>query len=128
MVHGDASASIFESTRRVGTTILDIAETRLALFSTDLQEAANRYIRLALWCLISVFFFGVGVLLVTLALIALFWDTHRLAALAVGGGLFLAASACIAALILNNVRQHRNLFAASLGELVKDREHLSATP
>lgn len=128
MADGSAVNSIIESARRLGTSLLSIVETRLALFSTDLQEAAHRFVWLFLWAVIGVFFFGLGVLLVALTIIALFWDTHRLAALGIGAGLFLAASLGIAALITHSARQQRNLFAATLGELAKDRDHLNGAP
>jgi uncharacterized membrane protein YqjE len=128
MADGNGSPSILETARRLGSTVLDIAETRLALFSIDLQEAAHRYAKLAVWSVVGVFCFVLGILLVTLAVITMFWETHRLAALTFGACLFLGASAMIAALIMRSLRQHRNLFAATMGELAKDREHLGATP
>ena len=39
MADRTTSRSIVESARRLGTSVLDIAETRLVLFSTDLKEA-----------------------------------------------------------------------------------------
>ncbi len=107
--------------------MLDIAETRIALFSTDLQEAAYRLGWLIIWSVIGVFFLGLGLLLITLLVVAYFWDTHRLVALGLGGGIFLTASISIAAMISHSTRQHRNLFAVTLGELAKDRDRLDAT-
>ena len=125
--HG-ASGSIVESARRLGTTVLDIAETRLRLLSIDLQEAGQRFVWLVFWTMIGVFFFALGVLLVALLIVVIFWDSHRLTALALGGGLFLLASFSIAAVIVRLVRQQRNPFAATLGELAKDRNTLQAAP
>jgi uncharacterized membrane protein YqjE len=127
MADSSTSVPLLESARRLGTTVIDVAVTRLTLFSTDLQEAANRYVWLVLCGVIGAFFFALGVLLLTLAVIALYWDTHRLAALTIGGGVFLGSSAMIAVYIFTNVRQHRSLFAVTVGELAKDREHLGAT-
>ena len=121
-------SSIVESARRLGTTGLDIAETRLVLFSTDLQEASYRFVWLILWSMIGVFFFALGVLFVALWIVVFFWDSHRHAALALGGGFFLLASVSIAAIIVRLARQYRNPFAATLGEFAKDRHHLQAAP
>ena len=66
MADRTTSNSIVESARRLGTTVLDIAETRLALFSTDLQEADHRFVWLLHWSMIGVFFLALGVLFVAL--------------------------------------------------------------
>jgi uncharacterized membrane protein YqjE len=124
MADDTSNVSILDSARRVGTSVLQIAETRLALFSTDLREAAYHVIWTILWGVIGVFFLGVGLLLVTLLIVVLYWDTHRLMALGVGSGFFLLASMVIAAMITNTARKHSNPFAATLGELAKDREHM----
>ena len=70
-------------------------------------------------------FFACGVLLLTLLVIVMFWDTNRLLAiggfavlyLAIGAGLAMAARARAAA--------GSRLFEASLGELKKDHDRLS---
>ena len=127
MADGSPPVSLLESARRLGATALDIAETRLALISSDLQEAAYRLSRLVIWGLIAVFFLGLGLLLITLLVVAYYWDSHRLVALGIGSGFFLTASVCIGAMISYSARQHRNLFAVTLGELAKDRDRLDAT-
>ena len=128
MADRTTSGSIVESARRLGTTVLDIAETRLVLFSTDLQEASYRFVWLIFWSMIDVFFFALSVLFVALLIVVFFWDSHRLAALALGGRFFLLASFSIAAIIVRLARQHRNPFAATLAELAKDRHRLQAAP
>ncbi len=128
MAERSTSGSIVESAQPLGTTVLDIAKTRLMLFSTDLQEAAHRFAWLILWSMTGVFFFALGVLLVALLIVVFFWDSHRLTALALGGGYFLLVSFSIAAVIVRLVRQQRNPFAITLGELAKDRSGLRPTP
>lgn len=127
MVDSGASVSILESARRLGTTALDIAETRLALFSVDLQEAIYRLSWLIIWGLIAVFFLGIGLLLISVLVVAYYWDSYRLVALGLGGGFFLTASVCIAAVISHSARRHQALFAMTLSELAKDRDRLNAT-
>lgn len=128
MANDNRSVSVLESARRLGATVLDIAETRLSLFSTDLQDAAQTVIWSILWGVIGVFFLGLGLLLITLLIVAYYWDTHRLAALGISGAFFLATSLLIVAMIIRGARQHRNPFAATLGELAKDRHHLEVAP
>ena len=52
MADRTTSGSIVESARRLGTTVLDIAETRLVLFSTDLQETDHRFVWRILWSMV----------------------------------------------------------------------------
>jgi uncharacterized membrane protein YqjE len=126
MTYGSTSIPLLESARRLGTTALDIAETRLAMLAMDLQEVAYRLGRLIIWGLIGVFCLGLGLALITLLVIAYYWDSHRLVAIGIGGGLFLTASILIALMIGNGVRRHQNLFALTLAELTKDRDRLDA--
>jgi uncharacterized membrane protein YqjE len=128
MIDTATSVSILQSARRLATTLLDMTETRVALFSTDLQEVGSRFVWLIFWSVIVVFFLGLGILLITLFIVTFFWDTHRLAALSVGGGVFLAASFSIGVILLQSVRRHRHPFAATLGELAKDRDCLRLEP
>ena len=128
MANGDTSVSVIESARRVGITVLNIVETRLSLFSTDLRDAAQLVIWSILWGVIGVFFLGLGLLLIALLIVAYYWDTHRLAALGISGGFFLATSLLIVTMIIRSARQHRHPFAATIGELAKDRHHLEVAP
>ena len=52
MADRTTSSSIVESARRLGTSVLDIAETRLGLFSTDLQETDHRFVWRILWSMV----------------------------------------------------------------------------
>ena len=52
MADRTTSRSIVESARRLGTSVLDIAETRLVLFSTDLKEADHRFVWRILWSMV----------------------------------------------------------------------------
>ena len=108
--------------------MLDIAKTRLVLFSTDVQEADDRFVRLIRWSMISIFFFALGVLFVALLIVVFFWDGHRHAAVALGGGFFLLASVSTAAIIVRLARQRRNPFPAPLAELAKARHRMQAAP
>jgi uncharacterized membrane protein YqjE len=67
-----------------------------------------------------------GVIMLTLLVIAAFWDTHRL--LAVGGFavIYLLAGIAFGAAVIRRASQRSQLFEDSLKELAKDREWLSS--
>lgn len=115
---------LLESLTTLAATLVAIAHTRLALLSTDLEEEREHFISLLVLALAALFFLGVGVLLATLLLVVAFWDTYRLPLLGVLTGLFLAAGIAAWRIALHKVRSKPRFFAASMAELLKDRQQL----
>lgn len=121
-----AGGGLFDSLKTLGATLAAILQNRLELLSTDLAEERARLGSILLLALVALFCLGVGVLLLTLLVVVLFWDTHRLAALGTLTALFLAAGAWIGWLARERLRSKPRLFEASIAELEKDREHLGS--
>lgn len=117
---------LFGSLKVLGATFAAILQNRLELLSTDIAEERARLGAILLLSLVALFCLGVGVLLLTLLVVVLFWDTHRLAALGTLTVLFLAAGGWIGGLALQRLRSKPRLFEASIAELAKDREHLGS--
>jgi uncharacterized membrane protein YqjE len=117
---------LFGSLKTLGATLAAILQNRLELLSTDIAEERARLGSILLLSLVALFCLGVGVLLLTLLVVVLFWDTHRLAALGTLTVLFLAAGGWIGGLALQRLRKKPRLFEASIAELAKDREHLGS--
>lgn len=117
---------LFASLKTLGATLAAILQNRLELLSTDIAEERARLGSILLLSLVALFSLGVGVLLLTLLVVVLFWDTHRLAALGTLTVLFLAAGGWIGGLALQRLRNKPRLFEASIAELAKDREHLGS--
>jgi uncharacterized membrane protein YqjE len=115
---------LFASLKTLGATLAAILQNRLELLSTDIAEERARLGSILLLSLVALFCLGVGVLLLTLLVVVLFWDTHRLAALGTLTVLFLAAGGWIGGLAMQRLRSKPRLFEASIAELVRDREHL----
>ncbi len=122
------SVGLLDSLRRLAETAAGVAETRLALLSTDLEEAARRFAAFVLWGAVALFFFSLGVLLAAVFVVVLFWDSHRLLAIAAASALFFAASVIVVTLLGRASRTQARLFSATLGELAKDRAALRAAP
>lgn len=121
-----AAGGLFESLRTLSSSLIGIVHTRLELLSTDIAEEREHLITLLVLVLLALFCLGVGVVLLALLIVVAFWDSHRLLAL---GGVtigFLLASAGMGWLAVHKTRTRPRLFAASLGELSKDRQHLSS--
>jgi uncharacterized membrane protein YqjE len=115
---------LLASMTALATTLVAIAHTRLDLLSSDLEEERAHLLSLLVLSLSALFFLGIGVLLATLLLVVAFWDAYRLPVLAVLTGLFLAAGITAWRVALHKARTKPKLFAASMSELLKDRQQL----
>jgi uncharacterized membrane protein YqjE len=98
--------------------------TRLDLLSSDLEEERAHLFSLLMLALAALFCLGLGVLLATLLLVVAFWDTHRLLVMATLAGFFLTAGAAAWGFVLHKTKTKPRLFAASMSELLKDRQQL----
>jgi uncharacterized membrane protein YqjE len=115
---------LFTSIAQLLATAVGIAQTRLELLSTELQEEVHRVAEIMVFAAIALLAAGVGLFLLALVVIFVFWDTHRMAAsIGVTSAFFLIAVA--AGLMLRaKVRAKPPLLDATLAELKKDRANL----
>ena len=117
-------AGLMGSVRQLLSTLTSIASTRLELLANELQEERLRLTQMLFFALSALFCFGMGILLLTMFIVVLFWDDHRLAALGALSVLFFATGALLAILLRSKAQAKPKLFSASLAELAKDREQL----
>jgi uncharacterized membrane protein YqjE len=117
-------AGLFASLARLLATAIGIAQTRLELLTTELQEEVHRVAEIMVYAVIALLAAGVGLFLLALVIIFAFWDTHRIvASIAVTSAVFLIA--IVAALVLlAKVRGKPPMLDGTLAELKKDRATL----
>ena len=123
-----ATGGLFDSLKTLSVSQVGIIHTRLELLSTDIAEEREHLITLLVLVLLALFCLGVGVVLLAMLIVVAFWESHRLLALGGVTGFFLLAAAGMAWLALRKTRTRPRLFAASLAELSKDRQHLTSGP
>jgi uncharacterized membrane protein YqjE len=121
----DERRGLFESLTALAATLVAIAHTRLDLLSSDLEEERAHLFSLLVLALVALFCVGVGVVLATVLLVVAFWDTHRLLVLGMLVGLFLAVGISAWVFAMHKAKTKPRLFAASMSELLKDRQHLT---
>lgn len=121
---GEAGTGIVQSLRNLAATLVGVVHTRFELAITEIEEERVRLLQLLLWAAGALFCLGVFILLVVTLLIAVFWDTHRVAVIATLAGVFLASAVGLGIGARNLVHGRSRLFSASLDELARDREHL----
>jgi uncharacterized membrane protein YqjE len=117
--------SLFRSLGQLLANVIAVAQTRLELLSTELQEEVHRVAEIMVWTLIVLLSAGIGLFLLALVVIFVYWDTHRvLAAVAVTGAFF--AIAVVGGLVLRaKIKGKPRLLDATLTELAKDRASLA---
>lgn len=120
----EASPGLMGSVKRLLSTLTSIVSTRLELLANELQEERLRLTQMLLFASAALFCFGMGILLLTMFVVVLFWDDHRLAALGVLSALFFSLGTLMAMLLRSKAQAKSRLFSASLAELAKDHERL----
>ena len=124
---GDERAGgLLGSLKKLASSLAAVVQTRLQLFANELHAEGLRLARLGLFAAAAVFFLALAVIMSTLLVIVLFWDSNRV--LVVGGfaGIYLALGVAFGVAVCRRIRERSHLFEASLNELARDREHLSS--
>lgn len=122
----EAGSGLMGSVKRLTATLTSIVSARLELLANELQEERLRLTQMLFFSLLALFCFGMGLLLLTVFIVVLFWDDHRLAVLGALTVVFFASGSLAALLLRGKAQEKSRLFSASLAELDKDRELLGA--
>src|SRR5258708_38971765 len=75
-----------DSLRQLLGTLAGIAQTRIELLGTEVEEQVARLTSMLLWTIVSLFLAFTTVVLIAVAILVAFWDTNRILA-----GILLAA-------------------------------------
>jgi len=110
---------------RLGASALALVRTRLELAALEFSEEHERKKSWALLVGVAAVAFGFAMLAASAFVVVLFWDTHRLPALA--GLVIVYLLTGLVALWRLDVRQRTDPppFAATLAELERDRQWLA---
>jgi uncharacterized membrane protein YqjE len=112
------------SLRALGATLLELAGTRAELALVELREEGERRKEMLALALAGTLFLSLALLLFSAFVVALFWETHRLAAIGAMTLLYLGVSAFAFARLRGRVRASPPPFEATLRELAADRDML----
>lgn len=120
----EANTGLLGSIRRLLSTLVSVASTRLALLANELYEERLHWEQMLLNFFAALFCLAMGLLLLTLFIVVLFWDSHRLAVLGGMGGVFMLAGLWLAARFRRLSQRKSSLFSLSLAELQQDKQQL----
>lgn len=119
-VEGEAGAGL--SLRGFFLAGIDLARNRLQILATEVAEEKARLTLAAIAGLAGLFFLGLAVVLATILLVVLYWDTHRIELLAGLSALFALLGSGLLALTLRAASRKAPPFQVTLDELKKDRD------
>jgi len=111
--------------KRMAATLLDMIQTRLELLSNEIDEERLHFRQVLLYASIALLFFGISIMLLTMFVVVVFWDSQRLLVLASLAGLFFIAGLLMWDALRRLTRKKSKLFSTCLGELNNDRDHLA---
>ena len=115
---------LLTSLKNLTVTLIAIIHTRLELLSTDLEEGRERFISLLAIAFVSLFSLCFGAVLLTILVVVVFWDTHRLLVLGSLTGLFLIVGTVLGGIVVRRLKSMPRMFEASLAELIKDHQEI----
>jgi uncharacterized membrane protein YqjE len=120
------AGGLFRSLTRLVATLVGLAQTRLELLTTELQEEIQRASELLLWTFIALLAAGTGVIFVGATIIIAFWDGPRLLAAVLVTVGFLVIALVAVLIVSTKLRRKTKLLEATRNELAKDRADLEA--
>lgn len=121
-----SATGLFRSLSNFAGSLIAIAHTRLELLTTELQEEVRQVGAILLWAFIAAFTALLALFLAALAVIFVFWDTHRFAASMAMIGLFVAIAIGAGLMLARKLRDKPPMLDDTLAELAKDRDNLKS--
>jgi len=110
---------------RLGASLLGVVRTRLELASIELAEERDRIQQQLTLLLAALATFMFAALFIATWVIAYFWDTHRLTAIAIVAIVFAGTGAALLILRSQAAKTAPTPFAATIAEFERDRAALA---
>ena len=104
--------AIVQHAARVAATLAAILRTRLKLAAVEMEEESLRYLTYLGLAMLALLLLFVGLVLLVFLVIVMFWDTHRIAAIATLVG------------VRASFRNKPKLLSFTMDELSKDLDAL----
>jgi uncharacterized membrane protein YqjE len=113
-------SGLFGSLRRALANLIELAHTRLQLLSVEMEARLLNSRLVMLWSVVALFSASLAMLMLTLTILIIFWDTHRLLAAGIITAFFALVAIAAALVVRHRVRTRPRLLAASISELKRD--------
>ncbi|TFW34416.1 phage holin family protein [Massilia horti] len=119
--------SITAAASRIAATLIAMVHTRLELAAVEMQEEAHRLLGYMAWLILAVFLLAGSILLATLFVIVLFWDSYRLHAVGGMAALLALVGAAIVMKVRASLDSRPPLLSNTLNELRNDMAFATAS-
>lgn len=121
------SSSILGSLRSFFDSVVGSVHDRIELLSVEIQEEKHRIIQLLIWVGAIMFLSFLVVVFASLVLVAIFWDTARVAVVSGLAGAYLLSLIAVVVAFRRFMGRQPKPFAGTLAELQEDRACLRTT-
>jgi uncharacterized membrane protein YqjE len=121
---GDDAPTFTRSIKDALAVLSAILHTRLELFVTEIEEERERLRQTVVFTLLAFFGLSLGLILLTIFVVALLWEKGWIAALGGLAALYLAVGIGAALKLRQKILSRPGLFPVTLAELAKDRDQL----
>lgn len=109
-----------DALRAIGRTLGEVARVRGALFAVELREEIARRRSMLMLAALACVLLHMALLLASVLVLALFWDSHRIVAIATMTALYLGCGLAALLRLRAEAAASPAPFAASLAELDQD--------
>ena len=120
-----ATGGLRRALARAGVAAVELVRTRVELAALEFAEERERAKLLILLGIVAATFLAFAVLCASALVVVLFWDTHRVAAIAAVTAVHFAIGVGALLRLGANKRRAPPAFQASLAELERDRQWLA---
>jgi uncharacterized membrane protein YqjE len=120
------TGGLLEPVRAAARTMVELLQTRLSVFANDVEQQGATIANVVVLSAIAGFCAGVAVLLASIFLVVVFWDSHRLLTLGLLTGFFGMAAVAAVFAVRSALSGRPRAFSDTLAELQNDSEALKA--
>jgi len=121
-----AARGLVDALRAIGGTLNEIVRVRGSLFAVELREEVQRRKEMLGLAVLGVACVHMALLLLSVLVAVIFWDTYRIAAIGAMTGVYLACGTIAIVKLRERIAASPEPFAATLGELERDLADLGA--
>jgi uncharacterized membrane protein YqjE len=114
--------------RGLFTSAIEAVRTRLDLAAVEAEIFVLRSIQLLLWAIAAVACGLLALAFAVVAIVAALWDTHRMAGVLGGAGLFVVLAATFAYIAGRTFKASPHIIEGTLAQLESDKQRVSGAP
>jgi uncharacterized membrane protein YqjE len=119
--------ALADSVTRLASASIGLLRSRLELALIDVEDELRSMISVVLAGLAVVILTAFALLFAAFAIVAVYWDTHRITALVAAGSTFAVLAISFAAWIRRFFESKPPFMAATIAEFEKDRQRMESS-